>query len=735
MGDSEDEGEPKYEVVFDDEPDKVYNYLPLKEGKAVAKYLNGDSYVGEYKDGMKHGKGVYKFKNGSYYDGDYVKNKREGLGLFVAPDKGKYTGDWLNDKRHGEGTYVYPNGDAYTGEWKNGAKHGPGMYTYANIDSKVNGSWSNGRCVDGQYQMHDASQYIGGFLSNQPAGEGLYVFPSGQFGYGRYANQTFTVNTFKPPHPTAPNPEIRKPDLFKRACRGVDKAVGFCDHYNDMHFLKAKWPGVPNFRLVRTVAGCGQPTAEGFKQVLESVTESGFDKTTWINLRDDPVAYVNGTPYSCRDKKKPDDAVAYPFLDTTQLRELEGRLCENFKFGTTKKGQLHDFLEAVFEADTQTTRIGTRSIEVKSLDDVLSISKLYEKLAEEDCAMDYKRVPIRDSPSIQDFDKLAKAVREVEGGGIIFNDALGGSKTSAAMIIGLLVRGIDKEAAEEEDAEAEPAGEDEDGAPRRPKKKIDSYDETQPDYEKGEYAAVMKLVTLLNGPDPEEKRRQERELAAEKKAAEAVKKAEEDARKKQEDEEEELRRKVEAEATEPTIVEEGEEEEEKEAGDEGDEDNGEDAEAEAEQAPGETAEEAEGEAVAEAEEVEGEAPLPWIKYGTIAKATVDAVVDASSAMGNLRKTVWELKDKGDRAGAVDRLGRYCNFILFAAYLKDVKDNNLKDDAPAPPKEKKDGEEDEEGNGEESAEQVLPFSRWCEKNSEKIGDYVNPEVVLKSFHWS
>ena len=34
MSDDEDGGEKTYQVIFDDEPDKVYDFLPRKDGKA-----------------------------------------------------------------------------------------------------------------------------------------------------------------------------------------------------------------------------------------------------------------------------------------------------------------------------------------------------------------------------------------------------------------------------------------------------------------------------------------------------------------------------------------------------------------------------------------------------------------------------------------------------------------------------------------------------------------------------
>ena len=65
-------------------------------------YVNGDKYVGDWKDDVQHGKGIYYFHSGDRYEGDYV-----------------------NGERTGQGIYIHKNGDKYVGQFKNGEQHGP----------------------------------------------------------------------------------------------------------------------------------------------------------------------------------------------------------------------------------------------------------------------------------------------------------------------------------------------------------------------------------------------------------------------------------------------------------------------------------------------------------------------------------------------------------------------------------------------------------------------------------
>ena len=60
-------------------------------------------------------------------------------------------------------------------------------------------------------------------------------------------------------------------------------------------------PGFPVF-------GTGQPTLSGFDKVLEPILKKYGDEKIiyWANLRQEPVVYVNGKPFTARDPEKYD---------------------------------------------------------------------------------------------------------------------------------------------------------------------------------------------------------------------------------------------------------------------------------------------------------------------------------------------------------------------------------------------------------------------------------------------
>merc|ERR1712128_282452 len=87
------------------------------------------------------------------------------------------------------------------------------------------------------------------------------------------------------------------------------KAAAMADHFEKIQKLADPVPGCPNFRRLPgyKVYCCGQPTKAGFEAVLEKVTGSVYPKDgkiIWINLRQEPIVYVNGEPICARPPNK-----------------------------------------------------------------------------------------------------------------------------------------------------------------------------------------------------------------------------------------------------------------------------------------------------------------------------------------------------------------------------------------------------------------------------------------------
>merc|ERR1711962_296936 len=87
------------------------------------------------------------------------------------------------------------------------------------------------------------------------------------------------------------------------------KAAAMADHFDKIQKLTEKIDGVPNFRRVPgyKVYCCGQPTIAGFGAAINKACGETYPKTNkiiWLNMRQEPIVYVNGNPICARPPNK-----------------------------------------------------------------------------------------------------------------------------------------------------------------------------------------------------------------------------------------------------------------------------------------------------------------------------------------------------------------------------------------------------------------------------------------------
>ena len=108
--------------------------------------VDGDVYVGEWKDNLLHGQGTYTYADGDKYVGAFKNDKINGQGTYTYANGHKYVGEYKDGIRNGQGTFTYANGDQYVGAYKNDKINGRGTYTFANGE-KWNGYFMNGEYI------------------------------------------------------------------------------------------------------------------------------------------------------------------------------------------------------------------------------------------------------------------------------------------------------------------------------------------------------------------------------------------------------------------------------------------------------------------------------------------------------------------------------------------------------------------------------------------------------------
>ena len=127
----------------------------LYSGSGTLTNAKGQKYVGTFVKGVMLGKGIATWPNGNRYEGEFAANQPDGKGTF-SWQGGSYRGHFADGEFEGEGeiirngivargnfraheltgqaTWFLPNGDKVTAKAKNGAPHGPGKYIWKNGD-------------------------------------------------------------------------------------------------------------------------------------------------------------------------------------------------------------------------------------------------------------------------------------------------------------------------------------------------------------------------------------------------------------------------------------------------------------------------------------------------------------------------------------------------------------------------------------------------------------------------
>merc|ERR1711881_583333 len=200
--------------------------------------------------------------------------------------------------------------------------------------------------------------------------------------------------------------------------------------------LPDKVDGCPNFRRVPgyKVYCCGQPTAAGFKNILEKVTGTIYPKDgpiIWLNLRQEPNVYVNGDPICARPPNKIGEYAELGNVtrDSVKADELEfqkvveGRAKENggkLKYLTIAKEE--------------------KEVEVK---DLKTLSEVIEGLKADFPGLVHMRVPVCNSaaPNEADFDIICNTLVGTSiNTPIIVNDQVGLSRATTGCVIACLFK-------------------------------------------------------------------------------------------------------------------------------------------------------------------------------------------------------------------------------------------------------------------------------------------------------
>ena len=232
------------------------------------------------------------------------------------------------------------------------------------------------------------------------------------------------------------------------------------DHFPGCNRIKnatIKIEGAPNLRQVPftskapegggwNVHGTGIPTVAGLKKVLDHLVrtdkERGITETEvcWVNLREEPILYINGRPFVLRKLEHPFGNLEHTGISRERVENMEARLKLDVIQEIIDNGDgrflLHDEDDIGLTPAWETVDISPGSTAL------LTPAELYKHLRKEGYNVRCFRVPITDeqAPKLSDYDKLFNIVSSVsDDAKIVVNCQMGRGRTTTGLVVVLAV--------------------------------------------------------------------------------------------------------------------------------------------------------------------------------------------------------------------------------------------------------------------------------------------------------
>ncbi|MCE1245055.1 MAG: hypothetical protein LWY06_00255 [Firmicutes bacterium] len=203
--------------------------------------------------------------------------------------------------------------------------------------------------------------------------------------------------------------------------------------------------GAPNFRKVKdeNTYGVGQPTVDGMKAVLkEAGAAPGCEpqkKAVWVNLREEPVVYINGKPHNLRQDG--DKTIFKNFENPGATKEDVEAMEKKMKAEILEEAKKNGGKMLVAD-ETPDGKVVYKWEKVDE-NSVKTVGEVYDDLKKEGYNVEYDRVPITDEkkPEPKDFESLTDRLKGVDKDTpVIFNCHAGRGRTTTGTVVASIIR-------------------------------------------------------------------------------------------------------------------------------------------------------------------------------------------------------------------------------------------------------------------------------------------------------
>jgi protein-tyrosine phosphatase len=220
------------------------------------------------------------------------------------------------------------------------------------------------------------------------------------------------------------------------------------DRRRAMHGIIDVGAGATMFRGVALhdwrIFGVAMPSIEGLHSVARYITSSSSatdDRPyiAWVNLREEPIVYLDRAPYVLRDVSTPLRNVQLVGISSEQVERLEHRLVDDVRNELRRFGGRILVHEETRDGTLEATWCAPRAEQVRTVD------QLYEAALQVDVAahvdLHYWRVPLssESAPSAERIDRIVGVLCALpEGANIVFNCHSGAGRSTLGMSIAAL---------------------------------------------------------------------------------------------------------------------------------------------------------------------------------------------------------------------------------------------------------------------------------------------------------
>ncbi|KPI87145.1 hypothetical protein ABL78_3798 [Leptomonas seymouri] len=198
--------------------------------------------------------------------------------------------------------------------------------------------------------------------------------------------------------------------------------------------------GAPYFRIVPrlNIAGVAQANASAVRTIVNELRRARVEgPIIWVNLREEPIVYINDTSYIVRERSNPFKPIIIPNVTGLSIAAIERKLKQEvLQEAYENGGNVSVYLENKGGSMEDQWTCAERH-------EVLTIAEVFHRLDKEtDHQVMYFRRPItlNIGPQPEDFDFVLDACLEEPKAVFIFSCQTGRGRTSSMMQIANIVR-------------------------------------------------------------------------------------------------------------------------------------------------------------------------------------------------------------------------------------------------------------------------------------------------------